>query len=127
MQPLTKQYYRPSEVSQLLEVPQTTLHWWEKVFPMFNPNRTEKGTRNYTQDDVLMAALIKELLYEKGMRTEAAIAYINKSYRKCPPRNAFVCNSTKDAIALLKDVKIPLEDAHSLAKIDVVIKYLTSL
>ena len=125
--PLTKQYYRPSEVSQMLDIPQTTLHWWGKVFPMFNPNRTPKGTRKYTQDDVRMAALIRELLWDKGMKTEAAITYINKSYRKCPPRNAFVCNTAEDAVALLGQARDMSEEPHVFARIDAVTDFLNTL
>lgn len=121
--PLTKQFYSIAEVSQMLDVTAYTLRWWE-TFPMFNPNRTAKGTRRYTHDDIAMASLIKELLHKKGMKTDAAITYINKTYRKHPPRNAFKCGTPEDAIALLKNAKIPIEDAHVLARIDAVIGWL---
>lgn len=78
--PLTKQFYSIAEVSQMLDVTAYTLRWWE-TFPMFNPNRTAKGTRRYTHDDIAMASLIKELLHKKGMKTDAAITYINKTHR----------------------------------------------
>ena len=104
----------------MLDVTAYTLRWWEKAFPMFNPNRTPKGTRRYTHDDVRMASLIKELLYDKGMKTDAAIVYINKSYRKHPPRNAFVCKTAEEAIALLQDAKDMSEDLHVIARIDAV-------
>lgn len=115
--PLTKQYYSIGEVSHMLKVPIYTLRFWEDQFPMFNPNRTPKGTRRFTQDDVRMAEFIKELLYDKGLKIDKAIVYINKTYRKCPPRNAFKCDSPEDAIALLKDAKIAIEDLHVLARI----------
>lgn len=125
-QPLSKQFYKISEVSQLLEVPIYTLHFWETQFPMFNPNRTPKGTRKYTQDDVRMAALIKELLYDKGMKIAAAVTYLNKSYRKCPPRNAFVCDTAEDAAKLLQEARDMSEDAHVLARIDAVVGWMKS-
>ena len=126
-QPLTKQYYAIAEVSQMLGVSAYTLRWWEKSFPMFNPNRTPKGTRRYTHDDVRMATLIRELLHDKGMKTEAAITYINKTYRKHPPRNAFVCNTADEALALLNDAKVSIDNLHTLARIDAVTEWIKGL
>lgn len=121
---LTKQYYRPAEASKMLGVPGSTLLWWEKVFPMFNPNRTPKGTRRYSRDDIAIASLIKELLHVRGMKTEAAIAYINKTYRKHPPRNPFKCADASAALALLGDARTAIDDAHTLARIDAVIGWI---
>ena len=123
----TKQLYRPSEVAEILKVNTTTLHWWEKVFPMFKPNRTPKGTRRYTHDNIKMAWLINELLHKKGMKTDAAIKYIAKTYRKHPPRNPFKCENPANALSLLQDAKLSVEDAHACARIDAVINWLQTL
>ena len=127
MSEYTKQFYSIGEVSQMLDVPIYTLRFWEDEFPMFNPNRTPKGTRRFTPADIDMAKAIKSAVYDKGMRIEAAIVYLNKTYRKHSPRNPFKCNSPEEAIALLNDAKMPIEDAHVLARIDAVINYLNVL
>ncbi len=124
MAQLTKQYYSVGEVSRLIEVPIYTLWFWEKQFPMFNPNRSPKGTRRFTQDDVRMAEYIKNLLYNKGLKIDAAVVVMNKNYRKRPPRRLRKCRTADDALTLLDEVKSTLEEAHAIAKIDAVVKFL---
>lgn len=123
----SKRFYTVTEVSDLLTIPATTLRWWEKVFPMFNPNRLPSGQRRFTRDDVKMAEKIKELLYIKGLKTDAAIEAMNKIYRKSRPRGLRKCKTTEEAIALLDEVKAIIEDAHATAKLDSVMKYLNTL
>lgn len=94
---------------------------------MFNPNRLPSGRRRFTEADVKMAEKIKELLYVKGMKTENAVILMNKTYRKSAPRRLRKCETTRDAIALLDEVKSILEDAHALAKIDSVVGFLETL
>ena len=93
---------------------------------MFNPNRLLSGRRRFTQTDVDMAARIKELLYVKGMKIDAAVEMMNKTYRKARPRVLRKCQTPQDAIALLDEVKSITEDAHALAKIEAVINYLSN-
>lgn len=123
----SKQFYTISEVSELLAVPATTLRYWESMFPIFNPNRLPSGQRRFTQEDVRMAEKIKELLYIKGLKVDAAIMLLNKTYRKYPPRQLRLCRNAAEAIALLDEVKAITEDAHALAKIEVVVNYLNTL
>lgn len=122
-----KRFYRIQEVSELLSIPATTLRWWEDVFPMFNPNRTTGGQRRFTEADVKMAERIKELLYVKGLKVDAAIEMMNKTYRKSAPRRLRKCQTPMDAIVLLDEVKAITEDAHATAKLDSVMKYLNTL
>ena len=122
----SKLYYTVTEVTELLAVPASTLRWWEEVFPMFNPNRLPSGRRRFTTADVKMAERIKELLYVKGMKTDAAIELMNKTYRKSRPRILRKCQTPQDAIALLDEVKAITEDAHALAKIEAVVKFLSN-
>lgn len=123
----TKQYYSIGEVSQLLEIPIYTLRFWEDQFPMFNPNRTEKGTRKFTPSDIDMAKAIKAAVYDKGLKIEGAIEYLSKTYRKQPPRKLRVCKTSNDALLLLDEVKSILEDAHAIGKIEAVEKWIKTL
>lgn len=123
----SKRYYRIQEVSEMLSVPATTLRHWEREIPMFNPNRTTGGQRRFTAADVRMAERIKELLYIKGLKVDAAIELLNKTYRKALPRGLRKCTTPSEAIALLDEVKAITEDAHAEAKIEAVVKFLNSL
>jgi len=115
-----KAYYRIREVAAMLDIPAYTLRFWEDEFPMFNPDRTPKGQRRYTPEQVELAKRIKELLYGKGLKIDAAIKVLNGTYRKYPPRRVPLCKSADDALKLLKAVKDTLEDAHSIAKLEAV-------
>ena len=53
-------YYSIAEVSELLDVPQYTLHYWEREFEQLKPKRNEKGKRFYTQDDV---EIIRKIIF----------------------------------------------------------------
>ena len=46
---------------------------------MFNPNRLPSGRRRFSEADVKMAGYIKELLYIKGLKVDAAIEFMNKT------------------------------------------------
>ncbi len=116
----TKTYYRIREVAAMLDIPDYTLRFWEDEFPMFNPDRTPKGQRRYTPEQVELAKRIKELLYDKGLKIDAAIKELNSSYRKYPPRRIPKCKSAADALRLLDAVKSTLEDAHAAARIEAV-------
>lgn len=121
----SKRFYRIQEVSELLSVPASTLRWWETVFPMFNPNRLPSGQRRFTTADVKMAERIKNLLHIKGLKVDAAIEMMNKTYRTSFPIKRPMCTSLIGAIKLLNEVKTITEDAHAEAKIEAVIKYLS--
>lgn len=112
----TKTLYRVNEVTALLDIPAHTLRFWEREFPMLNSERTDKGQRRYTQEQVDMARRIKQLLYDNGLKIEAAI----KVLRKYPPRHPLMCESSTDALRLLKAVKNTLDNAHLAAKIEAV-------
>lgn len=113
-----KQYYSIGEVSQMLDVPIYTLLFREDQFPMFNPNRTPKGTRRYTPADIDMAKAIKASVYDKGMKIEGAIEYLKKTYCKQPPRYLRICNTPANALALLGETNSLLEYAHIIAGIE---------
>ena len=70
---LTKKYYRIREVSELLDVPASTLRYWETMFPKLQPRRNAKGTRYYTPADVEMLQQIRYLVHDKGLKIDSAI------------------------------------------------------
>lgn len=111
-----KSYYKISEVSAMLDVPPSTLRFWEDTFEQFSPLRTPKGTRKYRPEDVEMCRLIKHLLRDKGYSLEYAKKEL-ADYRKHPPRHPFVCKSAADALRLLAGAKGRCEDAHAIAAI----------
>lgn len=115
----TKSYYKIGEVSEMLDVPISTLRFWEDTFEQLEPFRTPGGTRKYRTEDVEMCKLIKHLLRDKGYSLEYAKREL-ADYRKYPPRHPFSCKGVDDALRLLSETKSRCENAHTIARIEAV-------
>ena len=114
-----KLYYKIGEVSEMLDIPISTLRFWEDAFEQLDPFRTPGGTRKYRPEDVEMCRLIKHLLRDKGYSLEYAKKEL-ADYRRYPPRHPFVCKSAEDALRLLSEAKSRCDDAHATARIEAV-------
>lgn len=114
-----KSYYKIGEVSAMLNIPISTLRFWEDSFEQLDPFRTPGGTRKYRPEDVEMCKLIKHLLRDKGYSLEYAKKALT-DYRRYPPRHPFSCKSAEDALRLLSEAKSRCEDAHAVARIEAV-------
>lgn len=77
--PLSKKYYRIKEVSELLELPQSTLRFWESQFSMIKPYRDAKGNRYYTPRDIEIIKMVRYLVKERGLKIEAALAELRNN------------------------------------------------
>ena len=67
-----KRYYRIGDVAEMLDLPQSTLRYWETQFTIACPQRNAKGTRLYTPADIENLRVIKYMLHDKGLKIEAA-------------------------------------------------------
>ena len=47
-----KMYYSIKEVAAELSVTETTLRYWETMFPQVAPYKGANGVRRYTKDDI---------------------------------------------------------------------------
>lgn len=120
-----KKYYRIREVSELLDIPITTLRFWDNVFPQLKPNRTQSGHRRYSLADIDTIKRIIFLLREKRMSLEYAKNDLN-NYRKYSPRHDIACKSPGDVLRLLSDIKKRTDDAHIIVRIEAIERYLTN-
>lgn len=66
---MDKEYFTSiNDVSKRLSVPAHTLRYWEKQFPTaIRPTTGAGGRRYYRADTVEKIAMIKDLLYNRGM------------------------------------------------------------
>jgi DNA-binding transcriptional MerR regulator len=62
-----KLYYSIGEVSEMLEVPVSTVRFWENEFDALKPKKNKKGNRLFTQNDIKNLKIIHHLLKEEGM------------------------------------------------------------
>jgi len=67
-----KKYYSIKEVSQMLEVPESTLRYWESEFKEISPKKNAKGVRHYTVDDIEHIKKVKFLVKEKSLTIKGA-------------------------------------------------------
>lgn len=64
---IQKKYFSIREVGEMLNIPQSTLRFWEKEITLLNPTKSEGGTRRYTQKDIDLLEQIKYLIDEQHL------------------------------------------------------------
>ncbi len=69
---IEKIYYTIGQVSEITELPQSVLRYWETVFEQLNPDKSGGGTRHYSKTDVDTILKIKRLLYNEGFTIKGA-------------------------------------------------------
>lgn len=94
---LSKKYYRIGDVAELLNLPQSTLRFWESEFSELRPKRTKKGTRLYTPNDIDILRVIRFLVKDKGLTLEGAKEHLRK--------NRHAVDKRHEVISRLKDVR----------------------
>ena len=67
-----KMYYSIKEVAVELSVTETTLRYWETVFPQVSPYKGANGVRRYTKDDIKTLRTIYHLVKERGLTLSGA-------------------------------------------------------
>jgi DNA-binding transcriptional MerR regulator len=64
---IEKLYYSIGEVSKMLDVPVSTVRFWENEFDILKPMKNKKGNRMFTATDTKNLMIIHRLLKEEGM------------------------------------------------------------
>jgi DNA-binding transcriptional MerR regulator len=67
-----KLYYAIGEVAEMLNVPVSTVRFWENEFEILKPMKNKKGNRLFTQADVRNLRIIHHLVKEEGMTLDGA-------------------------------------------------------
>jgi DNA-binding transcriptional MerR regulator len=67
-----KLFYQIGEVAEILEVPVSTVRFWENEFNILKPSRNKKGNRLFTPADLSNLKKIQFLLKERGMTIDGA-------------------------------------------------------
>jgi DNA-binding transcriptional MerR regulator len=62
-----KLYYSIGEVAEMLDVPVSTVRFWDNEFAILKPMKNKKGNRLFTQTDMRNLRIIHHLLKEEGM------------------------------------------------------------
>jgi len=67
-----KMLYSIQEVAKMFDVNASLLRYWEKEFDFIQPYKSEKGTRQYRQEDIESIRLVYHLVKEKGLTLAGA-------------------------------------------------------
>jgi DNA-binding transcriptional MerR regulator len=65
--PVEKLYYTIGEVSRMLDVPVSTVRFWENEFDILKPMKNKKGNRMFTATDLRNLMIIHRLTKEEGV------------------------------------------------------------
>ncbi len=99
-----KHYYSIGEVSELLNVPPSTLRYWEKEFDILKPKKNAKGDRLFTRSDLQHIKLIYLLVKEKGYTIDGAKAQL-KNKLSAEQKKLQIVERLKHVRSFLADIK----------------------
>lgn len=71
-----KLFYSIKEVATELNLPESTLRYWETIFPTISPRKSSKGVRQYTREDIKALQTVRLLVKDKGMTIDGAKRYL---------------------------------------------------
>lgn len=91
-------YKTINEVSELLDVPQHVLRFWEKKFDQISPCKIN-GRRYYTKTDIDLISNIKFLLYSKGFTIPGVVAYLAEG------KDSYAKTLSADSVAALENLR----------------------
>lgn len=80
--PVEKLYYSIGEVSKMLQVPVSTVRFWENEFSILKPMKNKKGNRLFTSEDLKNLRIIHHLLREEGMTLSGAKKKLNSKWEE---------------------------------------------
>jgi len=69
---IEKLFYSIGEVAEMLNVPISTVRFWENEFDILKPRKNKKGNRLFMPEDLKNLKIIHHLLKEKGMTLAGA-------------------------------------------------------
>ncbi len=76
---IKKLYHSIAEAATLVGEEQHVLRYWEREFPQLRPQKNRAGNRVYTQRDIAVLQVIKQLLREKRYTVAGAREHLRAS------------------------------------------------
>ena len=108
---IKKLYYSISEVSEISELKQYVLRYWETEFSELNPNKNKAGNRIYRSYDLDLILKIKSLLYERKFTIKGAKQFLKSKEPITNHLSNKIIKLTKNIdLDIVKDIKLSLED-----------------
>ena len=114
---IKKLYYSISEVSDITELKQYVLRYWETEFSQLKPSKNQAGNRIYRSHDIDVILDIKSLLYDRKFTIKGAQQHLKQpsdETQQIIPSNKIVKLSNSLDIKTLRDLKHGLDDLITL-------------
>jgi DNA-binding transcriptional MerR regulator len=99
-----KLFYAIGEVAEMLNVPVSTVRFWENEFDVLKPRKNKKGNRLFTADDIKNLKIIHHLVKEKGMTLAGAKKQISTRWEETDYKYE-ISQSLKNIKGLLIDIR----------------------
>mgnify|MGYP004702652215 CR=1 FL=1 len=75
---MEKMYYSISEVSEMLNISQSNLRFWEKEIKHLQPKRNKGNTRFYSTSDIQIVKNIRFLIEERNFTLEGVRQHLDQ-------------------------------------------------
>lgn len=79
---MADKFYKIGEVAKMLELPASTLRYWESHFKQLRPVKSTGGQRFYTEKHIEMLTQLKEMLHNERYTIEGAKQRFKELYSK---------------------------------------------
>ena len=103
-----KLFYSIKEVAKMFGLNESTLRYWESMFPKIHPKTTAKGTRQYTKNDIEEIRLVYNMVKVRGYKLEAARKLINANHDQVD-KTTQIIETLTSCREQLKDLKKQLD------------------
>ena len=111
---MEKKYFSIKEVSEMLNLPQSTLRFWEKEIDILEPNKSKGGTRRYIQKDIDLLQQIKFLIEEQHL-TLAGVNERLSNHREVDEKRIKVIETLESVRKELMAIRLELNGHEALA------------
>ena len=99
-----KLYYSIGEVAEMLEVPVSTVRFWENEFEILKPMKNKKGNRLFTPQDIKNLRIIHHLVKEEGMTLAGAKKKLSEKWDETDHKFE-ITESLEKIKSMLLDIK----------------------
>jgi len=106
-QELTKLYYSIGEVSEMFDVSNSLIRYWEAEFSILKPSKNSKGDRRFMVKDIRNLEKIYTLVKERGFTLDGAKKELKK--KKPTGKNSDVVKKLKELRNKMKGLLEDLE------------------
>ena len=106
--PLKKLYYSLRQVAEMSGMTTGVIKHWEEEFPQLKPARNRAGNRHYTEKDLDLLFLIKELLLEQKLSTDQVREHLKRYNSQLQENEAVGLKRT------LAEVKLEIQEMMDL-------------